>query len=293
MKKSMYILLIFVFTVTGCSVQKNSANSALPSQIRSEADLLDFYRGYSVFTDPGEYAYLYENLPDSLPELSRLIKSQTIHPVAELPQYLEQMPEDRRNDESFKYPTVKSVLEGLIHYDSSGITEDRKPEDRLILGCRHNAILLASVLKYHGIPARVRTGHATYLIPGFHASHTLCEVWNENDGRWMLVDPSTGMIDFGREQFDFSYEPWIQFQQKEIEPDLYGFPGVYTGLISIVGKIPADVAAVLGTEYPISQYAPILDLDFENSQLTVEHVELLDTISELMKSLDAENFLKL
>jgi len=49
-----------------------------------------FYKQYSSFTDPGEYSYLYKNLPDSLPELCSLIRSQFIHPYAELPQYRDQ-----------------------------------------------------------------------------------------------------------------------------------------------------------------------------------------------------------
>jgi hypothetical protein len=62
-----------------------------------------------------------------------------------------------------------------------GLVKDRKPKDRLVLGCREMQFLLASILKHRGIPARVRYGHAPYLIPGFHTSHTICEVWNEKE----------------------------------------------------------------------------------------------------------------
>jgi hypothetical protein len=51
-----------------------------------DTTLLAFYRQYSEYTDPGEYAYLYEGLPDSPQELCRLIKSQYINPN-ELPMY--------------------------------------------------------------------------------------------------------------------------------------------------------------------------------------------------------------
>ncbi len=254
---------------------------------------MDFYRQYSSFTDPGEYEYLYEKLPDSLPELCSLIRSQFLHIYAELPTYSEQIPKERWN-ESLKYPTVNSVLEGLLSYDSRGLVKDRKPEDRLVLGCRDYAVLLASILKYRGIPARVRYGHATYLIPEFHASHTICEVWNENDKRWMLVDPSTNMIDFSYDKFDLSNDAWLKLQQNEIDPNLFGFPGKYSGLVSIVGKVCPDLASILGTEYTIYQYAPILDYAFQNNdQLTAEHIETLNRISELMKSIDADNLSKL
>ena len=151
MKTSICVFIISVLVAFGCSAQENQTNSVIAGQIRNESDLLDFYRQYSAFTDPGDYEYLYENLPDSLPELCLLIRSQFIHPYAELPRYRDQIPKERWN-ESFRYPTVQSILEGLVTYNSSGLTKDRKPEDRLVLGCRHNAILLASILKYVTCP---------------------------------------------------------------------------------------------------------------------------------------------
>ena len=292
MKNLIFIFMISILTVTGCSSQQNQDKLAYKFN-NADGSVLDFYRQYSEFTDPGEYEYLYKNLPDSLPELCKLIRSQFIHPYAELPQYSEQIPKERWN-ESFKYPTVESILKGLVSYDSAGLVNNRKPENRLVLGCRHSAIFLASILKYRGIPARVRIGHVNYLRPGFNMSHTICEVWNENDKRWMLVDPSTNMIDFSRDKFDFSNELWLKTQNEEIDLKQYGFPGRYTGLVSIIGKISPDLASILGTEYPVNQYAPILEYAFENdNQLTLEHIETLNSISELMKTLDAKNLSKL
>jgi hypothetical protein len=83
-------------------------------------------------------------------------------------------------------------------------------------------------------------------------------------------------------------------QNGEIDSKQYGFPGRYSGLVSILGKISPDLASILGTEYPVNQYAPMLDYAFKNDdQLTAEHIETLNKISELMKSLDADNISKL
>ena len=292
MRNSICGFIISVLIATACNAQQNQEISTYNFHDTDDS-VLDFYRQYSPYTDPGEYAYLYENLPDSLPELCNLIRSQFIHPYAELPRYRDIIPKERWN-EMVKYPTVESILKGLLSYNPGGLVNNRKPEERLILGCRTNSILLASILKYRGIPARIRTGHVTYLRPGFHLSHTICEVWNEDDKCWMLVDPSLVKIDFSREEFDFSHELWFKLQNKEIDPSQYGFPGRYSGFVSIVGKVCPDLASILGTEYPINHYAPILDYAFENNdQLTDEHIELLNRISELMKSLDADNLSKL
>lgn len=290
MKNIVLIIAISILTSIGCNAQQNKG---LIEKEPTDHSVLDFYRRYSAFTDPGEYTYLYENLPDSLPELCHLIRAQFIHAYAELPRYREQIPEERWN-EMTDYPDVKSILEGLLSYDSSGIVYDRKPEDRLVLICRHNAILLVSILKYRGIPARVRYGHATYLIPGFHTSHAVCEVWNEKERRWMLVDPSMDRVDFSREEFDFSNDAWLQLQNGEIDPNLYGVPHRYTGMVSILTKVCGDLMCILGTESPIYLYPPIMDYAFKNNnQLTGEQILTLNRISELMKSIDADSLAEL
>lgn len=293
--KLSFLLLIFLVGICSAQTDKNevSALSKDKRNVAVDASLLDFYCRYSSYTDPGEYNYLYERLPKALPELCRLIQSQFIHPYAELPKYREQFPKERWEEYS-KYPSVKSILEGLLSYDSRGLIEDREITKRLVLTCREYSILLASILKYNGIPARVRYGHATYLIPNFHTSHVICEVWNETEKRWMLVDPSTGMIDFGREKFDFSNEAWLKMQSGEIDPNLFGIPRRYTGSVSIVAKVCTDLASILGTEYTTYQYAPLLDYAFEGEkQINIEHIQMLNRISELMKSIDIENISKL
>ena len=291
MKTTILIFMISILTITVCSSQQ----SIKPTETKQfSGSVLDFYKQYSAYTDPGDYGYLYKNLPDSLPELCRLIRSQYINYGWELDNYRELIPKERWN-ESAKYTTVKSALEGLLSHDSRGLVKDRKPENRLMLICRDNALLLASILKYRGIPARVRYGFAPYLIPGFHANHVICEVWNEKGNRWMLVDPSTDRIDFAREEFDFSNDVWLKMQKKEINPELYGMPGQneYNGSPLMTTVVCYDLASILGTEYPVGQYLPILDYVFKNNQFTTEQIEILNRISELMKSIDADNISKL
>ena len=290
------VTLLFYSLMQWGFVQNSPQNPELNLPTKFNKDrisVLDFYRQYSSFTEPGEYEYLYENLPDSLPELCSLIKSQFIHPYAELPKYREQIPKDRWK-EMYRYPGVKSTLEGLVSYDPSGLTKERQPKDRLILGCWHNSLLLASILKSREIPARIRYGHATYLAPDYHISHVICEVWNDIEKRWMLVDPSMDMVDFSRDKFDISNNAWIQMQKGEIDPKLFGIPGRYNGPGSITAKLCSDLASILGTEHTFFEYAPILDFMFEeNKELTSEQVELLNKISKLMKTLDAENLSEL
>ena len=73
-----------------------------------------------------------------------------------------------------------------------------------------------------------------------------------------------------------------------------GYPVDIPVIGSIVGKISNDLAMVLGIEYTIYQYAPILDYAMDKEKkLSAEQIETLNTICELMKTIDVENFTKL
>lgn len=296
MKYIMFVLLTSILMEI-CGAQPLSESPEMPAMKSSgepiDTSLLEFYRQYSSSTDPGEYGDLYQGLPVSLQELCSLIRSQFIHPYAELPKYRDRIPQERWGEMS-KYSSVVSILGGLVSYDSSGLTKGRQIEDKLVLGCWHNSILLASILKSRGIPARVRYGHATYIAPGYHISHVISEVWNEDELRWMLVDPSMDMVDFSRDKFDFSNEAWLQYQREEIDPSLYGIPGRYSGMGSIAAKVSGDLASILGTEHTTFEFAPILDFIFEeDKELTAEQTEILNRISALMRSIDADSFAEL
>jgi hypothetical protein len=69
MKNTLFILLISIlmeFCSAQSGISKSDAFSTTSTNEPVDASLLDLYRQYSEYTDPGEYAYLYEGLPDSL-----------------------------------------------------------------------------------------------------------------------------------------------------------------------------------------------------------------------------------
>ena len=65
--------------------------------------------------------------------------------------------------------------------------EDRNIENKIHVTCRGQAILLASILKTKGIPARVRSGFTLKNDSVYH-DHWITEYYNENEKRWILVD---------------------------------------------------------------------------------------------------------
>lgn len=276
MKKSIFILLSLFITVLHC---KNQAQPV-------DNKILSFYRQYSIFTNPGEYELMYANLPDSLAEICKLIKAQLIHPVADLPKYRNLIPPER-SYEDLKYPTVLTILAGLKTYNPDGLIINRKPADRLVVSCRYHAILLASILKHRGIPARVRYGFATYLYPKYHIYHVICEVWNGNEKRWILVDPDRQMIDISSQQFEFAGNVWIKNQQGKLDPNTYGVPN-WWGSHPILDVLCHDLASVLGTEHTYYNRPPIsADTTMNVKNMPINQIDTINKISALMANVDA------
>jgi len=69
------ILMIFfmVFLIGSCAARtiENAPSNSV----------LNKYRQFNLYTDPGEFAYLYNQFPESLDELCVSIKKQLIHQI--------------------------------------------------------------------------------------------------------------------------------------------------------------------------------------------------------------------
>lgn len=281
MKQAKIIIFILIISFSACT----SDNPKNINLVKVE-NTLEFYKNYSKYTSPGEYSYLFKNLPDSLQDLCELIKCQFIHPV-DLGPYKHLIPQNRHNEDR-KFTSTEKLLAGLLALDTNGLTFERKVENRLVVTCRYHSILFASILKYRGIPVRLRYGFAPYLAPGMglHISHAICEVWNEKENRWMYVDPDRKMVDFPRDQFETGNEAWSAFRAGKIEdPNKYGVPNTW-GEIMILGTIYQDFLCVFGYEplyweYPVTQY-----LSNKIDSLDLQRLKLLDEIAELMTNPD-------
>lgn len=209
-------------------------------------DLLDLFRQYGECTDPGEYRSLYAGLPTGLEALCARIKQQLVHPVdiGRFPELAGTGSEDER------FYAVQDMLAELLKRNPGGLVPDRRPAQRLRLSCRFHALLLASILKSQGVPARLRVGFAAYLSPpGLHLAcdHWLCEVWDRGRGRWILVDPDRGRVDVPPGQFEAAGEVWLAVQQGKADPSRYGV-WKWWGRDYVKANLLHDLSCVTGRE---------------------------------------------
>jgi excinuclease ABC subunit A len=149
------------------------------------------YIQQSVITDPRQYGFLFDELPRDIPCLVKICQDLIVNPKWEK-YYSMSLSNDRRQEMHLR--SIPEMLERLVELDSSPLSTPRKPEMRLIGLCRNFAVLLVSILRHQGIPARLRIGFAGYFgskKPRYW-DHRITEYWSEKSGRWVLVDP---MID--------------------------------------------------------------------------------------------------
>jgi len=206
---------------------------------------LALYAEQSSVTDPGDYIYLYDALPESMDSLCFLIKRQLIHPMEALQMgySIEQVIEEGAID------NTERILEALVKKDSTGLNFERLPDDRLLIACHHHAMLLTSILRTRNIPVRMRFGFARYFERdmGVRFGHIICEVWNENEKRWMLVDPDRQYVDFSPERFDFADEAWNNLLKDRIDQDVY-ISSIGDGLQGVVNLLALDAAHIIHEE---------------------------------------------
>ncbi|MGN7470624.1 transglutaminase domain-containing protein [Brevibacillus sp. SAFN-007a] len=247
------------------------------------ADLLPFYTRQTPNTDPGEYGALFHALPQGLPELCRLIKCQLIHP-ARIKKERHLLTEyTRKEDENFD--KVSEMLEALVERNADGLTADRLPSERLLLSCRFHSLLLISMLRSRGVPARSRVGFASYLSENNrkYIDHWICEVWEEAEQRWIRVDPDQERIDIQGDEFLVAGDAWLMARDKEINPQLFGVKKSW-GMPYIRNNLCYDLNAVLGNELGYWDYPPLCQKEMD--KLNGEELSLLDEIALYLQDPD-------
>jgi excinuclease ABC subunit A len=160
----------------------------IQNMTRNLHSVYDYYSQHSSITNPRDYANLFDQLPHDIPSLVSIVQNLLIH-AAWADSYDLTLSSERRKELFLR--TVPEMLEQILAFDPSALAVPRPPEKRLVSICRDFGVLLVSMLRHQGIPARLRVGFAGY----FHGSglsfwdHRITEYWNEELDQWLMVDP--------------------------------------------------------------------------------------------------------
>jgi hypothetical protein len=203
------------------------------------------YARHSRWSDPGAFASYLDALAGEAARLPEIVGGLMLHPL---------FAAGRPTGEA-SLRTASEILAATIGRDTRPLDEARAPDNRVIGTCRNYALLACSILRQHGVAARLRVGFADYFAPGRCEDHWVCEY---NDGAaWRLLDAELDAQ--VRERFAIGFDPadvprdrflaaglaWQAMRSGGIDPDRCGvsFLGI-AGLWFAAGSLLRDLAAL-------------------------------------------------
>lgn len=178
------------------------------------------YTTHSRFTDPGPSAGWLDGVGPDLAELRRAASGLVFHFWGNGDITDHGFPAERRAEVDLRY--AADMFARLHELNPAPLDRDRAPTERIVGCCRDFTLLLVSMARHHGIPARSRVGFAGYLAPGWYMDHVVAEVWD--GGRWRLVEPQfpegggVDVMDVPRDGFLVGADAWRACRSGAIDP---------------------------------------------------------------------------
>lgn len=274
-----------------------------------QQNLFDHYCAFSQFTYPGLYQEkLQRDLPTDIGQVGRLVKRQVIHSIslsvgregAQInPVYgnIHDVPWYRQGEDDY-FPTAAAILAELYRRDPRGFAPDRAVENKLIITCRFVAILMASILKTRGIPARVRAGYAPYIRPGADTieTHWITQYWHASLERWITIDADTSLenrpfdpFDMPPDTFSFAADTWLAVREGRQDANAYINHDV-SALEDLATQVFFDFHCLMNNEITYLQVPVFITTDF--NIVEEEKLQAIDALARLMQQPD-ENFAQL
>jgi len=250
---------------------------------------LEFYSTHSVMTNPDTRANLFDSLPNQIDQLCRVVQGLMIH-VFWAERYGVTIPPDRY--EELQYRKVAQKLNRIMEINSRPLTEARKPEMKLVGNCRDFTLMLTSMLRHRGVPARARCGFGRYFMPDKYVDHWVCEYWNASEKRWILVDPQLDelqreklaikfdTLDVPRDQFIVGGKAWRLCRNGNADPDAFGIFDM-KGLWFVRGDLVRDIASLNKMELlPWDSWGLA---EKQETTLSIDDLALLDNAAALIE----------
>ena len=247
----------------------------------------DYFTTPGPMSDPGRFASLLVDMPSTIGALRDIVQGLIIH-VYWADQYGVSLDDDRRAELQLR--AVTRQIARLLELDSRSFTIARPPERRLVGNCRDFTVLLTTLLRRQGVPARARCGFARYFYADLFVDHWVAEYWNAAEGRWILVDAQLDALminrlkigfdplDVPRDEFITGGGAWQLCRAGQADPDAFGIHDMH-GLWFIRGDLGRDVAALNKIELLPWDSWGIIDRD--DSDLTTEDMAALDELAAL------------
>jgi len=236
------------------------------------------YAIQSKMTDPGTYRYLYDDLPTELDSLHHVVNNIFVH-IWKMRKFT--IEPERKADYATR--SVEAVLKRVVAYDDAPITVQRPRDKQFIGDCRHSAVLLCSMLRHQGIPARVRQGFCQYISSNTenYTHHVITEYW---DGKqWILEDADIIRHNIPRDEFLFGAQVWQQYRTGSIDLDKFYLTEELQGEWILPVTMLRDIASLAKFEVSSSDMWGIIAPYYKR---TDDERTMLDDVARLLAQSD-------
>jgi Transglutaminase-like superfamily len=218
----------------------------------------DFYTRPGKMTSPGQYAAHIEDLPRDIAALAAVGQGLLVHEFMAADYGVPLSEADRATVHT--RPAAEWLAQ-IIERDDRPLQIAREPAGRLAANCRHFTVLMVTLLRAQGVPARARCGFGTYFGTSVFEDHWVCEYWNGGQARWALVDAqiddvqrgwfpiSFDVTDVPRDEFLVAGQAWDLVRTGAADPGRFGLSEIQEfGDWWIAANLMRDASALLNLE---------------------------------------------
>jgi hypothetical protein len=218
--------------------------TAVVAEVPSVSDARAYYATHDEITDPGPHALLFDSLPESLPGLHAAVNGLLLHVWKAHAWYGHLLAPPPR-----KVPIrhTACLLDAVLRLEDAPLSRPRSVERRVVVDCRHFAVLLCAVLRHRGVPARARCGFASYIGgPAPLTDHWACEYWDDGDARWVVEDPDLQRHDVPADAFVTGARAWRLAREDPGFAERCAYSDRLAGRAALRLNLVRDVAALNG-----------------------------------------------
>jgi hypothetical protein len=254
----------------------------------------EFYVQQGQLSDPGDHAHHLDALPGDLPGIITAIQGVMLH-LHWATRYGITLNRTRQAEANLR--SVRDRLAKIFELQDAPLTESRPLSKKTAGTCRDFTLLLTSILRHQGIPARARAGFGTYFTPGHFEDHWVCEYWHAEENRWVMVDPQLDALqcealsidfdplDMPRTKFVTGGQAWARCRAKQVDPNRFGIFNM-RGLDFVKGDLIRDFLALNKIEILPWDNFKLINKSFR--KMNAEEKDLMDRLAQISSGEDQD-----
>ena len=184
------------------------------------------WRAQSAVTHVDRSGKAIDDLASSLSELREVSQQLVVHYMGNSDGSTGPVKGERLKEVDTRFS--ETMFLRLLEMGPAKLGRKRPPEERVAGCCRDFATLFVTMARRKGFSARIRAGYATYFMPGWYVDHVIAEVWDDDVGRWLLLEPEVSgsfaaragfdPLDVPPDKFVTGPRAWVAARSGKIDP---------------------------------------------------------------------------